>query len=68
MDPQAQPPVSFFAMATDKRNAEKAKVSRPIDQLNECSTAMQPSTRVHVLFTSKNYVRRRSYRQMITRE
>jgi Flp pilus assembly secretin CpaC len=70
MDPQAQPPVSFFAMATDKRNAEKAKVSRPIDQLNECRTAMQPSTRVrvHVLFTSKNYVRRRSYRQMITRE
>ena len=27
MDPQAQRPVSFFAMATDKRNAEKVKVS-----------------------------------------
>jgi hypothetical protein len=25
MDPQAQRPVSFFAMVTDKRKAEKAK-------------------------------------------
>jgi hypothetical protein len=28
MDPQAQPPVTFFAMVTDKRNGKKAKVSR----------------------------------------
>jgi hypothetical protein len=27
MDPQAQRPVSFFAMLTDKRKAEKAKVA-----------------------------------------
>jgi hypothetical protein len=55
MDPQAQPPVSFFAMATDKRNAEKAKVSRPIDQLNECRTALQLSTRVRVLSRQVTY-------------
>jgi hypothetical protein len=28
MDPQAQPPVTFFGMMTDKRKAQKAKVCR----------------------------------------
>ncbi len=28
MDPQAQRPVNFFAMVTDKRKAEKAKACR----------------------------------------
>lgn len=35
MDPQAQPPVTFFAMVTDKRNTEKVKVCR-----NSCAATV----------------------------
>jgi hypothetical protein len=53
MDPQAQPPVSFFAMATDKRNAEKAKVSRPIDQLNVQHCYATKYTRARIVYIQK---------------
>ena len=33
MDPQAQRPVSFFAMVTDKRSAQKAKVGASMTSL-----------------------------------
>jgi hypothetical protein len=36
MDPQAQPPVTFFAMVNDKRNVQKAKVCR-----NSCAAIIE---------------------------